>query len=75
MISQRFAGKAAVVTGAASGIGRAIARRFNSEGGSVVAGDIDDAGLRSLHEELGSGVDVIRCDEGGRRGSAGRARP
>ena len=62
MISQRFAGKTAVVTGAASGIGRAIARRFNSEGGSVVAGDIDDAGLRSLHEELGSGVDVVRCD-------------
>ena len=62
MISQRFAGTTVVVTGAASGIGRAIARRVSAEGGAVVAGDIDDAGLRSLHDDLGSGVQVVRCD-------------
>ncbi|MEZ4564881.1 MAG: SDR family oxidoreductase [Thermomicrobiales bacterium] len=35
----RFQGKAAVVTGAASGIGLAIATRFAAEGAAVVAGD------------------------------------
>jgi meso-butanediol dehydrogenase/(S,S)-butanediol dehydrogenase/diacetyl reductase len=62
MTSPRFEGKTAVVTGAASGIGRAIARRFSTEGGNVIAGDIDDAGLRSLRDELGSSVDILRCD-------------
>ena len=32
----RFAGKVAVVTGGASGIGLAAARRFHSDGGAVV---------------------------------------
>jgi len=62
MTSPRFEGKTAVVTGAASGIGRAIACRFNAEGGTVIAGDIDENGLRSLCDELGSGVDIVRCD-------------
>jgi len=62
MTSARFEGKTAVVTGAASGIGRAIACRFSAEGGTVIAGDIDDVGLRSLRDELGSGVDILRCD-------------
>lgn len=62
MTSPRFEGKTAVVTGAASGIGRAIACRFNAEGGTVIAGDIDENGLRSLRDELGSGVDIVRCD-------------
>jgi NAD(P)-dependent dehydrogenase (short-subunit alcohol dehydrogenase family) len=38
-----FDGKVAIVTGAASGIGRASARRFAREGASVVVSDIDDA--------------------------------
>ncbi|HKW23963.1 MAG TPA: SDR family NAD(P)-dependent oxidoreductase, partial [Ktedonobacterales bacterium] len=36
---QQLQGKVAVVTGAASGIGLAIATRFAAEGASVVAGD------------------------------------
>ncbi len=61
-MSERFAGKQAVVTGAASGIGRAIARRFVSEGGRVVAGDLNQDGLNSLQNEVGDSVVTHRSD-------------
>lgn len=38
----RFEGKAVLVTGAATGIGRATALAFAREGASVMIGDIDD---------------------------------
>ena len=41
----RVDGKVAVVTGAANGLGRAIAERLAGEGARVVLGDIDAAGL------------------------------
>jgi meso-butanediol dehydrogenase / (S,S)-butanediol dehydrogenase / diacetyl reductase len=41
----RFSGKKALVTGAASGIGRATAIRLASEGAAVTIGDINEAGL------------------------------
>ncbi len=57
------AGWVGLVTGAASGIGRAAARRFVAEGGKVVGGDIDDKGLAELEDELGPDVFVgARCD-------------
>jgi glucose 1-dehydrogenase len=40
----RFTGKVAIVTGAASGIGRATAQRFAREGAQVVAADINRTG-------------------------------
>jgi NAD(P)-dependent dehydrogenase (short-subunit alcohol dehydrogenase family) len=40
----RFAGKTVVITGAASGIGKATCLLFAAEGASVIAGDIDEAG-------------------------------
>ena len=45
-----LAGKVAVVTGAASGIGRGLALRFASEGMRVALGDIDVAGLETTRQ-------------------------
>src|SRR5262245_12587893 len=61
-MSERFAGRSAVVTGAASGIGRAIARRYAAEGGNVLAGDLDVDGLASLGAELGDQLMSVRAD-------------
>ena len=43
----RLAGKTAIITGAASGIGRASAERFAAEGASVVVADISEAVLET----------------------------
>jgi NAD(P)-dependent dehydrogenase (short-subunit alcohol dehydrogenase family) len=52
-------GKVAVVTGGASGIGYALARRFGSEGARVVIGDVEAAALdRAVSELRASGADV-----------------
>ena len=57
--SGRFHGKAALVTGAASGIGRATTLRLASEGADVLAVDIDQAGLDATGEAA-DGVVVTR---------------
>jgi len=48
----RLAGHVVVITGAASGIGRATALRAASEGAVVAAIDIDDGGLATLNAEV-----------------------
>ena len=58
-------GKVAVVTGAGSGIGKAMAERFVAEGMKVVLADIDELRLRSVESQLSeAGGDVwpIACD-------------
>jgi NAD(P)-dependent dehydrogenase (short-subunit alcohol dehydrogenase family) len=60
-----FKGKVAVITGAASGIGRGIAERCVSEGMKVVLADIDDANLAKAETELealGGAVLGVRTD-------------
>jgi NAD(P)-dependent dehydrogenase (short-subunit alcohol dehydrogenase family) len=60
----RLDNKVAVITGAASGIGRATARRFAAEGAKVVVADVSEAPGRELAAELdGTYVHVDVADE------------
>jgi NAD(P)-dependent dehydrogenase (short-subunit alcohol dehydrogenase family) len=60
----RLDNKVAVITGAASGIGRATARRFAAEGASVVVADFDDVHGPEIAEEInGLFVKVDVADE------------
>jgi NAD(P)-dependent dehydrogenase (short-subunit alcohol dehydrogenase family) len=65
-MSDRLAGKVAVVTGAGSGIGLATARRFASEGAKVVCADIDATAGQVAADEVGGlfiAVDVTSEDD------------
>jgi NAD(P)-dependent dehydrogenase (short-subunit alcohol dehydrogenase family) len=53
MTERRLAGRVAIVTGGARGIGQAIARRFVAEGASVVVADIDGDVAAQTARELG----------------------
>ncbi|MES1973953.1 MAG: SDR family NAD(P)-dependent oxidoreductase [Pseudomonadota bacterium] len=58
----RFAGKRAVVTGGASGIGRATALRLVDEGAEVWIGDVDETGGRALAETSNGRIHFLRTD-------------
>lgn len=51
-IARRLAGRSAIVTGAASGIGRASALRLAAEGASVAIGDLDESGSAAVVSEI-----------------------
>jgi NAD(P)-dependent dehydrogenase (short-subunit alcohol dehydrogenase family) len=57
---QRLAHRVAVITGAASGIGLATARRLAAEGAAVVVADLDDEAGKVAAEEVG-GL-FVHCD-------------
>jgi NAD(P)-dependent dehydrogenase (short-subunit alcohol dehydrogenase family) len=55
----RLKNKSAFITGGASGLGEAIARRFVAEGANVIIADIDVAGGTALAQELGCQFSVL----------------
>jgi NAD(P)-dependent dehydrogenase (short-subunit alcohol dehydrogenase family) len=65
MTAGEFSGKAAMVTGAASGIGRATALALASAGARVVIGDLNQAGLEEVAKairEAGGEAEAVRLD-------------
>jgi meso-butanediol dehydrogenase/(S,S)-butanediol dehydrogenase/diacetyl reductase len=70
----RFADKGVLITGAASGIGRAAAVKLGSEGAAVFGVDLDTAGLvetAALVKEAGGAMESARFDLSARAGCVG----
>lgn len=59
---KRLAGKVAVITGAATGIGAATAEKLVAHGAKVVLGDIQELQGQALVEKLGDNARFRRCD-------------
>ena len=55
----RFDNKTALVTGAAQGIGKAVARALKEAGAAVVLADIDEPGLAAFAGEIGAEANPI----------------
>lgn len=58
----RFEGKVALVTGAASGIGRAAAIRFAQEGARVFCADLNLQGAQAVAAEIGGDASAVQVD-------------
>ena len=63
----RLQNKVAVVTGAAGGIGRAVAERFAAEGAKVVICDVNDAGGQATAKAIGKGTLYVHADTGSKK--------
>ncbi len=59
---ERLEGKRTIVTGAGSGIGRAIALRLASEGASIVLADVDEEAAESVANEIDGETLVHKTD-------------
>ena len=60
----RFEGRVAIVSGAARGIGAAVAKRLGAEGATVAVVDIDEAGAHAVAEQIGGAAFAVGCDIG-----------
>ncbi len=58
----RLEGKVAIITGAASGFGEGIAKRFAEEGAKVVVADLNFKGAERVAGEIGESAVSIQCD-------------
>jgi NAD(P)-dependent dehydrogenase (short-subunit alcohol dehydrogenase family) len=58
----RLPGKVALVTGAARGIGAAIARAFAGEGARVIVTDLDETGAAAVAQQIGPAACSLRLD-------------
>ncbi len=58
----RMEGKRAIVTGAASGFGREIARLYAREGAHVAVLDMNGAGAKTVADEIGNRAIPVVCD-------------
>jgi pyridoxal 4-dehydrogenase len=63
-MSKRFEGRVAIVSGAAQGIGRAVAERLGAEGATVVAVDILAKGAEAAARAAGGKSFAVTCDIG-----------
>ena len=59
---ERLRGKRAIVTGAGSGIGRAIALRLAGEGANVLVSDVDEVAAKAVAREIGGETLVQQTD-------------
>lgn len=60
--SQRFVGRTAIVTGAGSGLGRAVAARIASEGGAVACLDLSADAVHETARDIGNGARAYQVD-------------
>ena len=61
-MSQKLQGRNAIVTGAAQGIGKAIAARLAADGASVVVTDVNLKGAKAVATEIGKAAIAAECD-------------
>ena len=71
----RLDGKVAIVTGGASGIGAATARRFVAEGARVVIADLNDEAGEGVARALGSAAAYRHADVGSTAASRSASEP
>jgi 2-keto-3-deoxy-L-fuconate dehydrogenase len=60
--ANRFTGRRALVTGAGSGIGEAVARRLHAEGAEVVLTDVSAEPVEAIAAELGERASAVLLD-------------